>query len=167
MISAAFDSKLNSRLFRNPSTLYRPQPSLAFLPVPRPLFRFCRFTVRLRRIRISHPSGSRRLCFKRKASKHSPWSSWTPENHRCHAVFNWMGYKSCGYQPTPYGLTTQANQDLKQSLAGYLWLQQVPTLLLVYCGTLIFIASLHHAPTFWLLKQVFLLFALPLSLVTK
>jgi len=98
MIRATFDSTLNSRLFRNPSTLYRPQPSLVYLLVPRPLFRFGRFTVSIYLlIRISHPSGSRRLCFKRKASKHGPWSSWTPENHRCHAVFNWMGYKSCGY----------------------------------------------------------------------
>lgn len=40
MICATLDSTLNSRLFRNPSTLYRPQPSLAYSPVPRPLLRF-------------------------------------------------------------------------------------------------------------------------------
>jgi len=89
MISAAYDSKLNSRLFTNPSTLFRPQLSLVFLPVPHPFFRYYRFTVRIRRIRISHPSGSRRLCFKPKASKHGPWSSWTPEIYRYHTVFNW------------------------------------------------------------------------------
>ena len=61
MISAAFDSTLNSRLFRNSSTLYCPQPSLAFLPVPHPLFHFGRFTVSINLlIRISH-SPSRRL----------------------------------------------------------------------------------------------------------
>ena len=92
----AIDSKLKSRLFRNPSTLYRLQPGLTFLPVTRPLFSFCRFTVRLR-IRISHPSGSRRLCFTPMASKHGPWSSWTPKILRYHTVFNWMGYKSCGF----------------------------------------------------------------------
>jgi len=97
VIYSASDSKLNSRLFTNPSTFYRPQPGLVSLPVTRPLFRYYRFTVRLRRIRISHPSGSRRLCFKRKVSKHGPWSSWTPEIYRCHTVFNWMGYKSYGY----------------------------------------------------------------------
>ena len=32
MISAAFDSVLNSRLFTNSSTLYRPQPSSLFYP---------------------------------------------------------------------------------------------------------------------------------------
>ena len=32
MISAAFDLKLNYRLFRNPSTLYRPQLGLVFYP---------------------------------------------------------------------------------------------------------------------------------------
>jgi len=45
MIAAAFDSTINPRLFRNPSTLYRPQLGLVFLPVSRPLFRYYRFTV--------------------------------------------------------------------------------------------------------------------------
>ena len=29
--------------------------------------------------------------------KHGPWSIQTPENLRCHTVFNWMYYKSYGY----------------------------------------------------------------------
>ena len=32
MVAAAFDSTINSRLFRNPSTLYRPQLGLIFYP---------------------------------------------------------------------------------------------------------------------------------------
>jgi hypothetical protein len=83
VISAAFDSKLSWRLLRNLSTSYPPQPGLVYIAVPRPLLRFGRFTVRIRRLRISHPSGSRRLCFKRRASKHGPRSVGTPEDHRC------------------------------------------------------------------------------------
>ena len=77
-----------------------------------PLFRSYRFRVSILLIRTSHPSGSRQLCFKRNCLKHGPWSVRTPENLRCHTVFNWTYYKSYGYQPTPYRLTAQANQDL-------------------------------------------------------
>ncbi len=54
-------------------------------------------------IRTSHPSGSRRLCFRRdicavaQCLKHGPWSIRTPENLRCHTVFNWFYHKSYGY----------------------------------------------------------------------
>ena len=44
VIYSACDSKLNSRLFTNLSTLYLLQLSLVFLPVPRPLFLYYRFT---------------------------------------------------------------------------------------------------------------------------
>jgi len=47
MIYSALDSKLNSRLFTNLSTLYRPQLGLDLSPISRPLFRYYRFTVRL------------------------------------------------------------------------------------------------------------------------
>jgi len=42
-----------------------PQHDVAFPPVSHPLFQFYRFTVQPVSIRTSHPSGSRRLCFKR------------------------------------------------------------------------------------------------------
>jgi len=49
------------------------------------------------RTQTGHPSGSRlSLCFKN-CLRHSPWSIRTPENHRFHAVSNWMYYKSYGY----------------------------------------------------------------------
>ena len=62
-----------------------------------PLFRSYRFRVSVLLIRTSHPSGSRQLCFKRNCLKHGPWSVRTPENLRCHTVFNWTYYKSYGY----------------------------------------------------------------------
>ena len=42
-----------------------PQHGVVFPPVSHPLFHFYRFTVQPVSIRTSHPSGSRRLCFKR------------------------------------------------------------------------------------------------------
>ena len=83
MISAAFDLKLNYRLFRNPSTLYSILSLVSFF-YP---FRARYFSIIGSRSVFADPHQSpirfkAIVLFKRKASKHGPWSSWTPENHR-------------------------------------------------------------------------------------
>ena len=107
MIFAAFDSKLNFRLFTNPSTLFRHQPGLVSLPVTRTLFRYYRFTrpppadphqslsergsareapYRKSRARAHQVQGDCALRARRQ--KHGPWSSWTPENYLCQTSKN-------------------------------------------------------------------------------
>jgi len=49
MIYSALDSKLNSRLFTNPSTLYRPQLGLVFYPFRARYFAIIGSRFRLRR----------------------------------------------------------------------------------------------------------------------
>jgi len=77
------------------------QHSLALNPFPHPLFLSVGFG-RHMPIRTSHSSGSRlfALCLWQRL-EHRPWSIWTPENLRCHAVFIQKSYNSMVFNQPP------------------------------------------------------------------